>query len=199
MTFTNPSEHRVLGDGSALGQLIEQFDWSATPLGEINSWSGPLKTTIGLILRSPVPIVTLWGELGIMIYNDAYSAFAGSRHPRLLGLPVREAWPEVADFNDNVMKVGLAGKTLSYQNQELTLWRSRGPEQVWLNLDYSPIVDERGVPIGVMAVVVETTEGVRAANQLRENERRLQFLDTLGKETSKSTNSQRAWSGNISA
>jgi hypothetical protein len=40
---------------------------------------------------------------------------------------------------------------------------------------------------------------VRAANQLRENERRLQFLDTLGKETSKSTNSQRAWSGNISA
>jgi hypothetical protein len=86
------------------------------------------------------------------------------------------------------MKVGLAGKTLSYQNQELTLWRSRGPEQVWLNLDYSPIVDERGVPIGVMAVVVETTEGVRAANQLRENERRLQFLDALGKETSKSTN-----------
>jgi PAS domain-containing protein len=146
-----------------------------------------------------VPIVTLWGEQGIMIYNDAYSAFAGSRHPRLLGLPVREAWPEVADFNDNVMKVGLAGKTLSYQNQELTLWRSRGPEQVWLNLDYSPIVEERGVPIGVMAVVVETTEGVRAANQLRENERRLQFLDTLGKETSKSTNSQRAWSGNISA
>ena len=188
MTSTNPSGHRVLADGSALGQLIEQFDWSATPLGEINSWSGPLKTTIGLILRSPVPIVTLWGELGIMIYNDAYSAFAGSRHPRLLGLPVREAWPEVADFNDNVMKVGLAGKTLSYQNQELTLWRSRGPEQVWLNLDYSPIVDERGVPIGVMAVVVETTEGVRAANQLRENERRLQFLDALGKETSKSTN-----------
>ena len=49
MTSTNPSGHRVLADGSALGQLIEQFDWSATPLGEINSWSGPLKTTIGLI------------------------------------------------------------------------------------------------------------------------------------------------------
>jgi hypothetical protein len=36
---------------------------------------------------------------------------------------------------------------------------------------------------------VLATEGVRAANQLRENERRLQFLDELGKETSKSTNS----------
>jgi len=106
MTSTQASGQRFLADGSTLGQLIEQFDWSATPLGPINSWSGPLKTTIGLVLRSPVPIVTLWGEQGIMIYNDAYSAFAGSRHPRLLGLPVREAWPEVADFNDNVMKVG---------------------------------------------------------------------------------------------
>jgi hypothetical protein len=125
MTSTKPSGQPLLGDGSVLGQLIEQFDWSATPLGPLNSWSGPLKTTIGLILRSPVPIVTLWGEQGIMIYNDAYSAFAGSRHPGLLGLPVREAWPEVADFNDNVMKVGLAGKTLCYQNQELTLWRSQ--------------------------------------------------------------------------
>ena len=29
----------------------------------------------------------------------------------------------MADFNDNVMKVGLAGGTLSYQDQELTLYR----------------------------------------------------------------------------
>ena len=44
-----------------------------------------------------------------MIYNDAYSVFAGGRHPQLLGSKVREGWPEVANFNDNVMKVGLAG------------------------------------------------------------------------------------------
>ena len=203
MTSTKPSGHRLLADGSALGQLIEQFDWSATPLGPINSWSGPLKTTIGLILRSPVPIVTLWGEQGIMIYNDAYSAFAGSRHPRLLGLPVREAWPEVADFNDNVMKVGLAGKTLCYQNQELTLWRSRGPEQVWLNLDYSPIVDERGVPIGVMAIVVETTGAcvpptscVRTKDAFSSSTRSAR-KHPKARTPTPSLRSQRAWSANI--
>ena len=38
-----------------------------------------------------------------------------------LGRKVREGWPEVADFNDNVMKVGLAGETLAYRDQELTL------------------------------------------------------------------------------
>ena len=92
-----------------------------------------------------------------MIYNDAYSVFAGGRHPALFGSKVREGWPEVADFNDNVMKVGLAGGTLAYSDQELTLYRSGRPEQVWMNLDYSPAPDERGNPAGVIAIVVETT------------------------------------------
>jgi PAS domain S-box-containing protein len=175
----------LAGDGELPG-LIEQFDWSVTPLGSLDRWPGVLKTTVGLILRSSVPIVTLWGERGTMIYNDAYSRFAGSRHPKLLGSAVRDGWPEVADFNDNVMKVGLAGGTLSFQDQELTLFRSQGPERVWMNLDYSPILDEGGVPIGVMAVVVETTQAVVAARRLRDNEARLQFLDNLNKETAKS-------------
>ena len=66
---------------------------------------------------------------GIMIYNDAYSVFAGGRHPQLLGSKVREGWPEVAEFNDNVMKVGMAGDTLSYRDQELTLHRSGQPSR----------------------------------------------------------------------
>ena len=64
--------------------------------------------------------------------------------------------------------------------------RFGSPERVWLNLDYSPVLDADGRPIGVMAIVVETSKGVRATLQLRENEARLQFLDALGKETAKS-------------
>lgn len=119
------------------------------------------------MLRSPVPIVTLWGEDGVMIYNDAYSEFAGGRHPGLFGSKVREGWPEVADFNDNVMKVGLAGGTLAYRDQELTLSRNGAPERVWMNLDYSPLLDETGKPAGVMAIVVETTAKIRAERELR--------------------------------
>ena len=108
-----------------------------------------------------------------MIYNDAYSRFAGGRHPQLLGSNVRDAWDEVAAFNDNVMRVCLAGGTLTYVDQELTLFRSGMPEQVWMNLDYSPIMDEKGSVVGVIAFVVETSAKVRAERRLSSEHERL--------------------------
>src|SRR3978361_1461376 len=111
-----------LSNAGQLGELIAAFDWSATTLGAIERWPETGKTTAGLILRSPVPIVTCWGEDGVMIYNDAYSVFAARRHPKLLGTKVREGWPEVADFNDTMMKAVFGrGETLSFEDQELTL------------------------------------------------------------------------------
>lgn len=151
-----------LEGGGETGALIRDHDWSSTSLGPLASWPQSLQTATGLIIRSTVPIVMLWGDDGVMIYNDAYSVFAGGRHPQLLGSKVREGWPEVADFNDHVMKVGLAGGTLAYRDQELTLHRNGVPEQVWMNLDYSPVPDESGRPAGVIAIVVETTERVLA-------------------------------------
>ncbi|WP_411034211.1 response regulator [Shinella sp. BYT-45] len=164
------------GGGDAAG-LIAAFDWTATPIGPLEDWPQTLKTTVSLMLRSPVPIVLLWGEDGIMIYNDAYSVFAGGRHPAIFGSKVREGWPEVADFNDNVMKVGLAGGTLAYKDQELTLYRHRGePEQVWMNLDYSPVLGEDGRPAGVIAIVVETTAKVKAEERLKTEGERLRQM-----------------------
>jgi PAS domain S-box-containing protein len=151
-----------LAGGGALGVLIAAHDWSRTPLGPIEAWPSSLITATGIVVQSAVPMVMLWGADGIMIYNDGYSVFAGGRHPAQLGMKVREGWPEVADFNDNVMKVGLAGGTLAYRDQELTLYRRGRPEQVWMNLDYSPVLDESGRPAGVIAIVIETTERIQA-------------------------------------
>ncbi|HEV2558530.1 MAG TPA: hybrid sensor histidine kinase/response regulator, partial [Microvirga sp.] len=114
--------------GGECGRLIASADWSATALGPLHGWPPSLRTATLILLRSPVPMVMLWGEDGVMLYNDAYSAFAGGRHPQLLGSKVREGWPEVAEFNDNVMRVGLAGGTLAYRDQELTLCRHGRPE-----------------------------------------------------------------------
>jgi signal transduction histidine kinase/CheY-like chemotaxis protein len=176
-----------LDGGGETGALIRAFDWSRTALGALGDWPQSLRTATELLLRSPVPIVLLWGEQGYMIYNDAYSLFAGERHPALLGSEVREGWSEVAEFNDNVMRVGLAGGTLAYKDQQLTLQRHGRPEPVWMNLDYSPVLDESGKPAGVIAIVVETTERVRAEQSIRANEARLRFLDTLRESTARYT------------
>jgi PAS domain S-box-containing protein len=173
--------HPFLRHVGELAKRIATFDWAATPIGPIEGWPHALKYTVGLMLPSPVPLVLLWGEQGVMIYNDAYSEFAGGRDSRLLGSNVREGWEEVADFNDNVMRVGLAGQTLSYKNHELTLQRDGRPEKVWMNLDYSPVLGEDGKPAGVIAVVIETTAMVRARVALEESETRLRFLDGLGR------------------
>ncbi len=183
MSFTasGQPEPFLQGDGE-MARLIAGHDWSGS-LGPVADWPGSLKTTVGLMLHSPVPLVLLWGADGIMLYNDAYSVFAGARHPQLLGAKVREGWPEVADWNDNIMKVGLAGGTLSYREQELALNRRGRLEPCWLNLDYSPVIDESGKPGGVIAIVVEVTEQVTVARDLAESEARLRFLDALSRET----------------
>ncbi|WP_334538644.1 hypothetical protein [Bradyrhizobium sp. AZCC 2230] len=87
-----------------------------------------------------------------MIYNDAYSEFAGQRHPKLLGSKVLEGWAEVADFNAKVLEVGLVGGTLSFKDQELTLYRNNVAEQVWMDLNYGPVLGEDNKSEGVMSM-----------------------------------------------
>ncbi|MDE2051247.1 MAG: response regulator, partial [Gammaproteobacteria bacterium] len=92
------------------------------------------------------------------------------------GSRVLEGWPEVADFNANVMRVGLAGGILEYRDQHLVLNRNGRAESVWTNLGYSPVLDDEGKPAGVLAIVVETTERVVG-------ERRLRTLREIGSRT----------------
>ncbi|WP_141830165.1 PAS domain-containing protein [Herbaspirillum sp. SJZ107] len=159
-----------------LGELIDQYDWAGTCLGPVSRWPAVVHATVELVLRSALPCVTLWGDEGVMIYNQGYADIAAERHPALLGMPVRDGWPEAAAFNDHVMKVGMAGGTLSYRDQEMPLSRGGRIEPAFLNLDYSPIVDQNGSVLGVIAWVIETTDKV-AAQRYRDGERdRLQAM-----------------------
>ncbi len=172
-----------LTDGNEMSRRIAEFDWAATTLGPIEKWPQSLITATAVVVRSPVPMALLWGSDGVMIYNDSYARFAGSRHPDLLGRKLFEAWPEIADFNDNVMKKVLDGKSLSYKGQRFNISRPGQDDTAWLDLDYSPVLGEGSQPAGVLAIVRETTDRVRA-------EARQRFLDELGVETALSNDAE---------
>ncbi|AOR80341.1 ATP-binding protein [Novosphingobium resinovorum] len=161
-----------LQGGGVCAELIADRDWSTSSLGPIAQWPQCLTSALSLLLRSRVPMVMMWGQIGVMLYNDAYSNFAGGRHPDSLGSAVRESWPEVAAFNDAVIRKGLSGETAHYRDQQMTLLRNGAPEQVWMDLDYSPVPDAEGNPAGVICILSETTERVAA-------QRRSAFLLSL--------------------
>jgi diguanylate cyclase (GGDEF)-like protein/PAS domain S-box-containing protein len=158
-----------VGRGEMEG-LIHAYDWSATSLGPLAAWPQSLKTTVDILLHSPAPMALFWGADGITIYNNAYAEFAGAMHPALLGSTMLEAWPWDREFAANVLRAGLAGGSLSYRDQEFALYRNGKTEHVWLNLDYSPVLEDNGKPAGILAILLDNTEKVRAENTLRDSE-----------------------------
>jgi PAS domain S-box-containing protein len=166
--------------GGDTGARARAFDWGTTPLGPIDTWRQSLRTVVDLVLHSSIPMMLLWGRDGILIYNDAYAKIAGPCHPRVFGGSILTGWPEVADFYRGVIDAGLRGEGRSFRDQHLRMSRGGTPEDVWLNLDFSPAYDKFGEPIGVVGIVIDTTERVRTEAALRANEERLRLIaDTL--------------------
>ena len=158
---------------SEIADLLESRDWSRTPLGARETWPVSLTSLIRTVLSSPVAMTLLLGADGIMIYNAGYATIAGGRHPQCFGMSAISCWPEVADFNRTIIDGVLAGACFSYADMEMTLNRSGEPERVWFDLDYSPVFDDDGAIIGVLAVVVETTKVVEAEQALSRNREKL--------------------------
>ena len=75
-------------------QRIDEFDWSATPLGPYASWSPVLVAMVELVLSSRQPMFLAWGQEQTWIHNDAFISIAGSKHPQALGMPARKVWAE---------------------------------------------------------------------------------------------------------
>ncbi len=169
-----------LRDGGTLATLIAEADWASTALGPIDGWPQYLKTATSIILRAPVPMALLWGADGVMIYNDAYAAVVGARHPASLSAKVHDAWPEARAFNEHVLTVCLGGRTLSFARQEMSPFFPELGHPVFLDLNYSPVLDDDGVPGGVLAVVVETTDAVLAERGLRGETHTLETLNLTG-------------------
>jgi hypothetical protein len=109
-----------------------------------------------------------WGPEYVVLYNDAYGAILGSKHPRALGQTCRECWSEIWDtigpMLDGVVKSGQA----TWSHDLLLLLERHGyPEECYFSFSFSPVRIETGAVGGVFTAVMETTDKVIGERRLR--------------------------------
>src|SRR5581483_506404 len=126
-----------------------------------------LKTSVSICLASRFPILIWWGPEFVKLYNDAYAAIIGDKHPRALGAPGREVWPEIWDIIGPMLaSVIERGEATWSADQMLPLRRKGYSEECYFTFSYSPIRDETGGVGGVFTAVSETTARVVGERRL---------------------------------
>ncbi|HEV2327200.1 MAG TPA: ATP-binding protein [Verrucomicrobiae bacterium] len=157
----NPvSPPRILPGGGEMGERIRRFDWSKTPIGPIAQWPSSLVTSVRIMLASRQPIWIGWGPEFIYLYNDAYKAIIGGRHPSALGKPSREVWPEIWDIIGPMLRSAMGGAEGTYVEEQLLIMQRHGfNEETYYTYSYTPIPDGEGTG-GIICANTDDTQRV---------------------------------------
>jgi signal transduction histidine kinase len=166
----DPAVLRAVFPGdSIMAQRCRAFDWSATPLGPVETWSNSLRTTVGIVLTSRHPMFLWWGPELTQIYNDAYqpSLGTGGRATYALGARGRDFWTDIWDaIGPQIEQVMTTGEATWHENQYLPIERNGRMEDVWWTYSYSPVRDDDGRIAATVVTCHETTQIVQAQRAL---------------------------------
>ena len=171
-----------LQGSSDMAERVRQHDWASTPLGPLAQWPDVLKTTVALCFASRFPQAIVWGPQLITLYNDAFIPILGNK-PEALGRPFNEVWHEVWSDISPIASAAFAGQATYIENFPLLIKRDEVPEQAYFTFCYSPIRDPRGVVVGMLDTVTETTSTVFLT-------RRLAVLDAIGNSVANATDAE---------
>jgi signal transduction histidine kinase len=153
--------------GGEMGKLIRSKDWSATPLGPIESWPQSLRTTVSLCLASNFPISLVWGAQHTQIYNDGYWPICGAKHPHSMGQDFTECWAAPWAVIGESFDHAIAGQTSFLEDQRMFLDRNGYLEETCFTFSFSPIRDETGGVGGLFHPVTETTSRMLSERRTR--------------------------------
>jgi PAS domain S-box-containing protein len=149
-----------------MGERIRAFDWASHPLGEPAHWPPALRMALSLCLNSSFPTAIYWGPQLYLLYNDAWSEIPADKHPRILGMPGREAWDDIwhvvgPEFG-HVMRTG-EGRAL--YEQMLPMVRGGQPRETWWNYSLTAIREADHSVAGIFNQGNEITELVKARRE----------------------------------
>ena len=169
---------KIFGTGE-MADLTRAFDWSSTPVGPVESWPDTLLTTVNTMLATRHPMFLWWGPELIQFYNDGYRPSLGSdKHPKALGQPGRECWPEIwSIIGPQIDGVMARGESTWHEDQLVPIYRDGVLEDVWWTYSYSPVREPDGTICGTLVTCSETTGRVIAERNLQyERERLLELF-----------------------
>ncbi|PVX72277.1 ATP-binding protein [Paraburkholderia unamae] len=149
-----------------MAEMVRDFDWSATPLGNAASWSRSLQTVVRLMLGSRYAMWLAWGPELTFLCNDAYRPTLGVKQ-RFIGAPAREVWAEVwQEAGSRIEYVLSTGEATWDENLLLILERNGFKEETWHTFSYSPAHGDSGRVEGMLCVVTEDTRRVLSERRL---------------------------------
>lgn len=160
---------------SEMAGRIRAHDWASTPLGPIEDWSDRLRVMVEQVLASPMVSSLVCGIERLLIYNDAAARLFGSRHPKALGRPLPENFPEgwvtVASYYERAF----AGESVIVSGQPLDTRGDSDPVLDVFDAYLTPVREGPAVAYVHMAGF-EIGNSARATARLRESEERHAFL-----------------------
>jgi hypothetical protein len=150
---------RVHGDSNPFARERDAYPREGEGLvehatGADGTLASSLRLTIDIVLSSGFPMAVRWGSDFVLIYNDAYKAILGEKHPWALGLSSAQAWSEVWHKIEPIHRGILSGIQGAFFAEDILL-RIQRYENRWedarFTLSYSPIPDPTA-PSGIGGV-----------------------------------------------
>ncbi len=163
---SNADVNFFLGGGE-MGARMREQDWSKTSLGPTQQWPQSLKTAVRIMLTCRQPMFVWWGEDLINLYNDAYRAIIGGKHPEALGQPASYVWREIWDQVGPRAESAMLKNEGTYDEALLLIMERFGyPEETYYTFSYSPVPNDQGDTGGIICANIEDTQRIIGERQL---------------------------------
>ena len=116
------------------------------------AWPQSLETAVRIVLTSRQPMFVWWGEDLINLYNDAYRAILGGKHPWALG-PARRASSGARSGTRSARapRPPCSRNEGTYDEALLLIMERNGyPEETYYTFSYSPVPNDEGGTGGIL-------------------------------------------------
>jgi PAS domain S-box-containing protein len=162
-----PADEALFAGESETSLLMRATDWAATPLGAPETWPQSLKTCVRIVLTSRQAMFVWWGDQLINLYNDAYKAIVGGKHPQALGQPASIVWREIWDQVGPRAETAMRRNEGTYDEALLLIMERFGfPEETYYTFSYSPVPNDHGGTGGIICANTDDTQRIIGERQL---------------------------------